>query len=131
MRCAALLLVVLFGVLLAGCGTSGDRRGARAAVERFNAALERRDGRGACDELTEGAAAKLESSEKKPCDQAILSLELDPSGVANVEVFVTSGRADLTSGGATFLDETSQGWKIAALGCEPRPEQPYECELEA
>jgi D-serine deaminase-like pyridoxal phosphate-dependent protein len=132
MRAGTLLVLVgTASLVFTACGTSGDERDVRASVERFNAAIELADGEKACQELTEGATEQLERSEKKPCEEAIRSLELAPSDVASVEVFVVSGRADLTGGGAAFLDETSEGWKISAVGCEPRTEQPYECELES
>jgi hypothetical protein len=131
-RGVLVLLIALTAVAAAsGCGTSADRREVRAVVERFDAAIERGDGQAACEQLTEGAASELESAERKPCEEAILSLELDPSPAAVVEVHVVSASAELAGGGTTFLDETSQGWKISAVGCVPRPERPYDCELEA
>ena len=126
-------LLALIPLLIAGgCGGSERNDDVEAAVERFNRAFESRDAQGACDELTEGAQSELEKSEKKPCEEAILGQELSPSPVTRVEVHVTSAVADLRAGGSLFLDDTSQGWKISALGCEPRPgDQPYDCELEA
>ena len=125
-------LLALMALVAAGCAGSERNDDVEAAVERFNGAFERRDARGACDELTEGARSELEKSEKKPCEEAILGLELTPTPVTRVEVHVTSAVADLGGGGSLFLDDTSQGWKISALGCEPRAgDQPYDCDLEA
>ena len=83
-------------------------------------------------ELSQETASKLEQQEKKPCEQAILGLELPKGGtVADTGVYVTSAYALLAEGGADFLDEGPEGWRISAAGCRPTaPEQPYECELE-
>jgi hypothetical protein len=101
-------------------------------AERFQAALQSKDGKAACAELSEETASKLEQQEKKPCEQAILGLELPKgSSVAFTEIEVTSAYVGLAEGGADFLDEGPEGWSISAAGCEPTaPDQPYECELE-
>jgi hypothetical protein len=117
--------------LLPGCGAGDRERDARDSVERFFAAIEARDGRAACDELSRGAAAELEKSEQKPCETAVMQLGLAAAEVSGAEVYLVSARVELASGGSAFLDETSAGWKITAVGCEPRPGRPYDCELEA
>jgi hypothetical protein len=117
--------------LATGCGTGADKRKVRSTVERFFAAVDRREGRAACRRLSEEASSKLESSEKRPCPRAVLGVGLSGSGVTKVEVFITSARADLADGEAAFLDKTPGGWKISAAGCKPRGDMPYDCELEA
>ncbi len=125
---AACLLVLP----LAACGTAGREHDAAAVAERFQAALQSKDGKAACAELSEETASKLEQQEKKPCEQAILGLELPKGGgVAFTEIEVTSAYVSLAAGGADFLDEGPEGWSISAAGCRPtEPERPYECELE-
>lgn len=132
MRPAAASLVCLLALVLAGCGTADREDDATAVAQRFHAALESGDGQAACDELNEETAAKLEQQEKKPCQAAILSLDLPKDGsVANTRVYVTSAFATLTEGGSDFLDEGPDGWRVSAAGCEPTaPSQPYDCELE-
>jgi hypothetical protein len=117
---------------LAACGTASREHDAAAVAERFQAALQSKDGKAACAELSEETASKLEQQEKEPCDQAILGLELPKGGgVAFTEIEVTSAYVRLAAGGADFLDEGPEGWSISAAGCEQTaPEQPYECELE-
>jgi hypothetical protein len=128
--------VVCFGCALAiavpGCGTGERAADAAAVAERFHAALESGDGQAACDELSEETASKLEQQEQKPCEDAILGLELPKGGTVAVErVEMRSAYAGLAAGGADFLDEGPEGWKISAAGCEPTAAgQPYECELE-
>jgi hypothetical protein len=122
----------LLALALAGCGTAGREDDAAAVAESFHAALERDDGRAACDELAEETASKLEQQEGRPCEEAILELELPKGGrVAYRRVEMKSAETRLEEGSSDFLDEGSDGWKVAAAGCEPTtPEQPYECKLE-
>jgi len=118
---------------LSGCGTGDREDDASAVAQRFHAALEEGDGQAACDELSEETASKLEDQEKKPCEEAILSLELPKGGtVADARVYLTSAVAQLAEGGTDFLDENpNRGWSVSAAGCKPtEPSQPYECELE-
>jgi hypothetical protein len=125
---AACLLVLP----LAACGTADREHDAAAVAERFQAALQSKDGEAACAELSEETASKLEQQEKKPCEEAILSLDLPKGGtVADTRVYVTSAFATLAEGGSDFLDEGPDGWRVSAAGCKPTaPSQPYDCELE-
>ena len=126
--------VALFAcvLVLAGCGTGGREQDAASVAEAFHAALEDGDGQAACDELGAATSSKLEQQEEKPCEEAVLGLDLPKGGtVADTRVEVTSAIATLAEGGSDFLDEGPDGWKVAAAGCEPTlPDQPYECELE-
>jgi hypothetical protein len=123
----AMLGVLALGAI--GCGTDASERDARRAVEAFYSAYEAEDGAGACRHLSEDASSALETSEKQPCDRAVLALELNRSAVAGASVWVTSGQVKLRDGGAVFLDQIGGRWLIGAAGCAPQPGQPYECEL--
>jgi hypothetical protein len=130
---AKLALAACLVVLpLAACGTASREHDAAAVAERFQAALRSSDGKAACAELSAETVSKLEQQERKPCERAILGLELPKGGsVAFTEIEVTSAYVRLAGGGADFLDEGPEGWSISAAGCRPtRPELPYECELE-
>ena len=122
----------LFALPLAACGTAGRERDVAAVTEQFHAALEQDDGQAACAELNPETASKLEQEEKKPCEEAITSLQLPRGGtVADTRVYVTSAFASLAEGTVDFLDESSEGWWISAAGCDPvGPNQPYDCKLE-
>jgi hypothetical protein len=122
----------LLALAVAGCGTGERADDAAAVTERFHAALETDDGAAACGELTEETASKLEQQGKKPCEEAILELELPKGGrVAGTRVEITNAVTTLAEGNSDFLDEGPNGWKISAAGCVPTlPDQPYECELE-
>jgi len=129
---AASLALLALALATTGCGTADRERDAAAVAERFHAALESEDGRAACEELSEETASKLEQQEKKPCEEAILELEL-PKGarVTDTNVDITNAVATLAEGGAGFFDEGPDGWKVSEAGCEPTlPDQPYDCVLE-
>jgi len=122
----------VLALALAGCGTANREDDAESVAQRFHTALEDDDGQTACGQLSEETASKLEQQEKKPCEEAVLSLEL-PKGatVADTRVYVTGALATLAEGGSDFLDEGPDGWRVSAAGCEPTaPSQPYDCELE-
>jgi hypothetical protein len=127
-----LVAACLLALLVGACGTTDRETDAAAVTERFHAALEARDGQAACDELSEETASKLEQQEQKPCEEAILGLELPKGGTVAVRrVEVLNASMGLSQGGTDFLSEGPEGWKISAAGCEPTaPEQPYECKLE-
>jgi hypothetical protein len=122
----------LVALSVAGCGTGEREDDVAAVAESFHAALEKGDGQAACGELNEETASKLEQQEKKPCEEAILGLDLPKGGtVALRRVELRSGYAGLAEGSADFLDEGPEGWKVSAAGCrQVTPEHPYECELE-
>ena len=122
----------LLALPLAACGTAGRERDVVAVTEQFHAALEQDDGQAACEELSEETVSKLEQEEGKPCEEAILELDLPKGGsVGFKRVETRSAYADLAEGGTDFLSEGAAGWKISAAGCrETAPERPYDCELE-
>ena len=126
------VVACLLALPLAACGSGGRERDAAAVSERFHAALQAGDGKAACDELNEETVSKLEQQEKKPCEKAILGLELPKGGsVEATRVYVESAYTALAGGEADLLSHGPAGWKISAAGCRPTaPEQPYECELE-
>jgi hypothetical protein len=127
LRLAAIAVLL---VPLSGCGMAGSENDARRSVERFFQAFSAQDGAGACHELSQDAASEVQQSEKKPCQKGILSEDISPAPVTEVQVYMTSAQAKLRGGEAVFLDQTPQGWKISAVGCKPQPGKPYQCELE-
>jgi hypothetical protein len=115
-----------------GCGTGTDRDQARAAAETLYAAVQAGDGQGACRQLSPQARQELEGQEQSECPDAILELELIGSEVERVEVFLNEAAVHLVGGDTVFLDETKQGWRVSALGCQERaPAQPADCEVQA
>jgi hypothetical protein len=126
------ILAAVVAVLLAGCGASDRAPDVDAVAQRFHEAIGRQDGEAACAELAEEAKSKLEQQEGKPCEEAILGLDLpDSAEIARTTVYVTNASVDLAAGGTAFLSQSDSGWKISAAGCVATvPDLPYECELE-
>jgi len=129
-RVVALACVLVLAV--AGCGTGARSDDAAAVSERFHAALESGDGQAACDELSEETASKLEQEEKKPCEKAVLEVEIPKGGTVTVNgVEMRSAYIGVAQGSTDFLDEGPEGWEVSAAGCRATtPDHPYECELE-
>ena len=132
MRARYALPLLVLAVLGAGCGSSGRAHNATAVAEHFQAALDDRDGEAACAQLSDETAATLEQQEQRPCEEAILELELPSGGsVSEADVYVTSAAVVVTAGRTLFLNEAAGGWEISAAGCRPTaPQLPYDCELE-
>jgi hypothetical protein len=110
---------------------SDDDPAAGETVERFATALDERDGRAACVELSADTRKALESEEASECEEAILELDLTLGQVSAVEVADSAATVELSEGGSIYLDDTSEGWRISAVGCEPRPDEPDDCDVEA
>ena len=114
-----------------GLVRQADDPAAGDTVERFSTAIEQKDGEAACQQLSQDTQSKLESQEQRPCEEAVLTLELSGGDVVSVDVSETSAAVDLDAGGRAYLDKTPDGWRISAAGCDPLPGQPYDCELES
>jgi hypothetical protein len=113
-------LALLAAAMCAGCGAADSAPDATAVARDFQAALDGRDGRSACAQLSDKTASKLEKDERKPCEEAIFTVDL-PAGteVARARVYVTSASVDVLDGGTLFLEEADDGWEISAAGCKP------------
>ena len=133
MRRRAAALATLVAVVGAGCGEAGGER-ATEAVRGFVAALERGDGRAACDRLTERGIAELllaavragtrgEGLDAPAADRCALvaarlaarsdrlaGLRRSPVGVVRIE----GDRATVeTRAGAYELEERSGRWRLS------------------
>ena len=130
-RGVTLMLAVL---LLAGCGQSDDRATVHRVTERFLTAYRAKDGAVACAVLGADTRKSLESEKRKPCADAVGSLQVAGGPVRHVTVALTSAKVDLANGQSFFLSEDAAGWRISALGCRPSAsptETPFDCELQA
>jgi hypothetical protein len=124
--------LILLCAAVTGCGRADDRSAVSAVTERFVAAIAAEDGAGACAQLSEDTAEALERDEGQPCAVAVTGLDIARTAVERAQVYGIAAKVDLADGDSTFLELTSQGWRISAAGCTPEPdEQPYECEVEA
>jgi hypothetical protein len=52
------------------------------------------------------------------------------SPIEVVYVYATSARVDLAGGASVFLSAMRDGWRIDALGCQPRSSGPFDCEAQ-
>jgi hypothetical protein len=131
-----LIPLLAFGALgLAGCGQDANRADVRAVTGRFYAAVARHDGAVACAQLAQPTVKQLEQEEKAACPKAVEALGLSQAGITRVEVFVTNAKVDLANGASAFLEQTTSGWKLSALGCRPtngNPQvQPMDCAVQS
>jgi hypothetical protein len=130
-----LLVAIVLVAAVAGCGRSGDREEARAAVERFYEAVRQDRGEVACDELSEATASAVAGESGQPCATAITEADYAGGAVVGVEVYLASARVELRGGESAFLDRGPEGWRISAVACRaqdgPPSEVPMDCEVEA
>jgi hypothetical protein len=130
-RPIAIALALLAAVFCSGCGAADRADDATAVAHVFQSALDAKDGQKACAQLSEQTASSLEQDEGKPCEDAILDVDLPTAtAVPRARVYVTSATVQV-DGGALFLDESPGDWQISAAGCKPTaPDMPFDCELE-
>jgi hypothetical protein len=125
-RSCALLSAGAVALLLSGCSSAE-----RPEVERVATAFEDSSGeaQARCDLLMPQTLEQLEQQLQTSCAEGIGNVPLQGGEVESVEVW--GGDAQVRLGGDTvFLDRTPTGWKVAAAVCTPRPEGPYDCEVE-
>jgi hypothetical protein len=127
-RLAALLLAV---AVLGGCDARrDDARVAAQAANGFSTALTNKDAAIACSLLAPDTQHQLEKSAKAPCTEAVLDQELpEPGAVIHTDVFGSEARVVFTAD-TMFLTNLDGAWKLAAAGCTPRGDLPYDCALE-
>lgn len=123
-------LVPLAALLLAGCGSVGERGDAAASTAtRMLGAVEAGDGAEACAVLAPDTVADLEESAGRPCAEAILDEELPGAGaVTGTDVYGQWAQVRLTED-TVFLAAFPGGWRVVAAGCTPRADRPYDCVL--
>ena len=116
---------------LAGCGSVSDRETSAAGVaERFLAAVAADDGAAACGVLTPDAVATIEEDSGDPCADAVLDEDLPgPRPPTDTAVYGQWARVRLGDE-AVFLAMFPGGWRVAAAGCRPRGERPYDCAVD-
>ncbi|MDX6685168.1 MAG: hypothetical protein QOF86_1296 [Baekduia sp.] len=128
----AVALVIASSLAAAGCGTSADRDQARAAVQRLYAAVNRGDGQTACAQMSPDLRAQLVSDEPgSRCATAVMKLSLHGGRPAAVRVYADAAEVALAGGDTVFLGDTTEGWRVEALGCRPNGKGPYQCEEQA
>ena len=125
-RSGALLAAGAVVLLVSGCSSAE-----RPEVERVAAQFEDASGdpEARCELLMPRTVEQIEQDAEAPCAEAIGDLPLEGGEVVGVEVW--GGEAQVRmSGDTVFLTRSSSGWRIAAAVCSPRPEGPYDCQVE-
>jgi hypothetical protein len=119
-------------VLVLAAGLTGCASAQEPEVQRVATAFEdpAGDPGARCDLLAPKALEAFEQNQSGPCDQAIAQLPLAGGDVQSVEVWGGDAQVRLT-GDTLFLTETGAGWRVAAAGCQPQGEAPYDCEVAA
>ncbi|MDX3697231.1 hypothetical protein PV726_44905 [Streptomyces europaeiscabiei] len=125
---AVAVLMVVCGV--GGCGTVAERRDdVRDTATVFEQALGERAYDRVCAVLAPSTVAELELSAGSPCAKAVSEESLRPGGpVRQTDVYGNQARTVLSSD-TLFLSRFTSGWKVVAAGCEPRPQEPYQCRI--
>jgi hypothetical protein len=120
--------VLLAAVLVGGCGAVAERQDdVRDAAARFQTALQEGAYVRACALLAPDTEQELEQSAGSPCPKALGEESLPAGGaVRHTDVYGNQARAVLASD-TLFLSRFTDGWKVVAAGCEPRPGRPYQC----
>lgn len=117
-----------------GCGSVEERRtAARDAAVDFERALGAEDGVALCAVLAPGVRDEVEQSSGTPCEEAVVEEDVPfvaaaGDAVEGVDVAGRQARVEF-SADTLFLSRFSDGWKVVAAGCAPRPERPYQCLL--
>ncbi|MET7686519.1 hypothetical protein ABZT06_00715 [Streptomyces sp. NPDC005483] len=130
-RVSPLIFLALLGLVLAGCGSVGERRSdAESAAVGFERLLRADDPAGLCTTLAPDTRSELEDSEKSSCEKAISSQDIPLGGTAQrVDLYGRQARIVLDAD-TLFLSLFPDGWKVVAAGCTPRPGRPYQCTLQ-
>jgi hypothetical protein len=128
----ALVACALLAAALCACGRSSDRQTVRDAAAQFYAAVDGHEGARACALLSADTRKALEDQESESCDKAVEGLDLTGGPVGSVSVYSTEAEVELRGGDTVFLQDTKEGWRIAAAGCRPSGhEEPADCEVQA
>jgi hypothetical protein len=127
------LALAASSLLAAGCGDGprSDRDQARDVVAELYAAVDRDDGTAACARMTPALRSQIADDAGTSCAKGVLDLDLQGRAPRAVRVYADAGEVVLAGGDTVFLGITPAGWRVAALGCSPAGQGPYDCEAEA
>jgi hypothetical protein len=129
-RATAGVIAVTLLPVLAGCAAT-SRSEVTGVVTRFYRAYEHRDGAAACALLAPETRRSVAESADAACASALLDEPLPrPGQASSASVYGDQAQVRLDRD-TVFLARFADGWKLVAVGCRPRPERPYDCDVEA
>jgi hypothetical protein len=116
-------------LLLGGCGHGATAGPSRAALGFARAVTAHQGGR-ACSLLAPATRAQLESSQGKPCAEAVLGQSVPSSNaVRRADQYGTESRVMLDKD-VVFVARFSLGWRVVAAACKDRGQKlPYDCQI--
>ena len=124
-------MVLLAAVAGCSAGGRGTPSGPVRASESFEAALKRGDEVAACALLSPPTRNELEQSQSEQCPKALQGQDLPDGGsAADVQVYGDQALARM-QGDFLFLTNVGGTWMVSAAGCDPQPDQPYDCEVKS
>ncbi|HYH32433.1 MAG TPA: hypothetical protein VD903_18840 [Pseudonocardia sp.] len=124
MKVVRALTAAAAALLLAGC--AGMQR---PAVEEVATTFATGDPATRCALLAPATLAALEYDEAAACTETVAGKAPSGGQVQHVEVW--GDQAQVRLGDDTlFLTRSGGGWVVAAAGCTPNGDAPYECRLE-
>lgn len=127
-RWARPLASVAVLVAAAGCG-SDISTAVSSTAGRFYAAVASGNGAAACALLAPSTVHEVQQSEQAPCGTAIMKEDIPAAGqVVDQKRYGDQAQVRL-SGDTAFLAQFADGWKVVAVACTPRGEQPYDCKV--
>lgn len=118
----------VFALAAAGCTATQERDPVGETARAWYAAVAAGDDAALCRLLTPSAVTGLETGGQS-CSQAVGDLHLPTGTPSRADVW--SEQAQVRAGADTlFLTRVSAGWRVAAAGCRPQQDRPYDCEVE-
>jgi hypothetical protein len=116
-------------LLVSACGSGSTAAPSRAALD-FARAVSAHDGERACSLMAPATRSQLESSQSKPCPEAVLGQDVpDSAAVRTAEQFGNESRVVLDRD-VVFVSRFSVGWRVVAAACKDRgPKLPYDCQI--
>ncbi len=130
-RLPFLMSCAVVAASIAGCGTSADQGQARSAAQTLYTAVREHRGDLACAQMSPSLRAALVADEQARCARAVMRLRLSGRSVDVVRVYADAAEVRFAHGDTVFLGDTSEGWRVEALGCTPQGPGPYDCEEQA
>jgi hypothetical protein len=119
-------LVSLLACAVFGTGCAGLQR---PEVEEVAAAFAAGAPSQRCGLLAPATLAALEFEESASCGESVGALAPPGGQVVHTEVWGDEAQVRLADD-TVFLTRTNAGWRVAAAGCTPNGDAPYQCRLE-